>query len=353
MEQYIQFKNILWIWFSYQSLIAFLKPFTNILQSFLLGFHKLLYDKLGCSSECRLFCKNHEKLIFSRENCLHFVLLILRQIVKISVFLGGIFPCFVKSCKMLNAKSCFFCLYLPLHVLRLFLHGVFSLFWPLAQHEKPCVPGFFTAFHSAPLLVQSLDLVAKYSVDSLIAKVNQRLSHQKNKFNNLPTPPNFRFEKSKSVGENLEQKKTRKPVPPKNRKQRLSGLKERQTRAGINYTPKRIATCTVYSSRNNTLLTLMGAGGKIFKKGWASAGSLGFKNSRKSTTYASTAAAKSLAQIAKQRGVRALYLKLHGVGRAKSAVVRTLQLSRLKVLAIRENTPAVHNGCRPPKKRRI
>ena len=119
------------------------------------------------------------------------------------------------------------------------------------------------------------------------------------------------------------------------------------------YKKKQIATVNIHSSSNNTLLTLTGAQGKVFSGGWASAGTCGFKHSRKSTTYASQAAAKQLALKAKSLGIKALHLKLYGTGRAKGAVVRTLRQCRLKVLLIRECTPVIHNGCRSPKKRRI
>ena len=116
---------------------------------------------------------------------------------------------------------------------------------------------------------------------------------------------------------------------------------------------KNIGIISVYTSRNNTLLTLSRSKGQLVKGGWASAGSAGFKNSRKSTTYASQAAAKSIALKAKQLGLYYLHVKLRGMGRAKAAVVRLLRRSSLKILAIKECTPTVHNGCRPPKVRRI
>ena len=237
------------------------------------------------------------------------------------------------------------------------------------------------------------------AVNCLIDKVKKRLSYQENKTKNLPVVAKSNrqtkeqsapgaalraarhapLHHNKSVarrlpnlGEKLdtqlfsrENKTTNKSRLPKTEKQSKPKLLAhhkavhkapyiaKKTPWGRGYTLKRIATCTIHSSRNNTLLSLMAAGGKILKKGWASAGSLGFKNSRKSTTYASRAAAKTMGQLAKQRGIKALYLRLQGTGRAKGAVVRTLRQCRLRVLGIRECTPRVHNGCRPPKKRRI
>lgn len=116
---------------------------------------------------------------------------------------------------------------------------------------------------------------------------------------------------------------------------------------------KNIGIITVHTSRNNTLLTLSRGRGQVVKGGWASAGTVGFKNSRKSTTSASQAATKSIALKAKRLGLHYLHVKVKGMGRAKAGVVRLLRRSSLKILAIRESTPTVHNGCRPPKMRRI
>ena len=203
---------------------------------------------------------------------------------------------------------------------------------PLAarpQRRLPNVCGNFSQVE-VPLLPEFKNTTK--SLSFLVDKINRRLSSQEKKANLLPTPDSLRlsansFSKAKSV--------------------------KKITRKRFFYNKKHIATISVHSSRNNTLLTLSGGQNKTLKQGWASAGRLGFKNSRKSTTYAAQGAAKSLALRAKQQGIRALHLKLHGSGRAKGAVVRTLQQSSLKVLLIRECTPAVHNGCRRPKIRRI
>ena len=166
----------------------------------------------------------------------------------------------------------------------------------------------------------------------LVEKVNRRLSIQEKRPRLFPTPAASR------------------PVIQQNPQTgRLTEFSQKR----FFYNKKNIATISVASTRNNTLLTLSGTGGRVLKGGWASAGSLGFKNSRKSTTYAAQAAAKQLALKAKRQGVRALHLKLQGMGRAKGAVVRTLQKCSLRILVIRESTPTVHNGCRCPKKRRI
>lgn len=161
----------------------------------------------------------------------------------------------------------------------------------------------------------------------LVDKLNKRLYNQEKQLERFPIPTTIR------------------PV--------ISKTYSVKNKAGRTFSKKHIATLSVLSSRNNTLLTLSGGGGRVLKSGWASAGSVGFKNSRKSSTYASQAAAKSLLLRAKQQGIRALHIKLLGTGRAEGAVVRTLQQSSLKIWAIKECTSAVHNGCRRPKIRRI
>jgi len=198
------------------------------------------------------------------------------------------------------------------------------------------------SFSSFPLLrnctpLSSLEtacaLRAKvYPILPMVDKINGRLCQQEKQSRLLPTPKSIRplTKKVKPVTSQFEKK-----------------------RKTLTYNKSHIATLSIQSTRNNTLLTLSGNSGKVLKGGWVSAGSLGFKNSRKSTAYASQAAAKSLALRAKRLGIRALHLRLQGTGRAKGAVVRTLRKSSLKVLVIRECTAALHNGCRRPKKRRI
>ena len=190
---------------------------------------------------------------------------------------------------------------------------------------KNCAPVFCleTAYDSTSKLSPILPLVDK---------INGRLCQQEKQSRLFPTPESQR------------------PLTKKDKPGTSQFEKKRKT---LFYNKSHIATLSIQSTRNNTLLTLSGSRGKVLKGGWVSAGSLGFKNSRKSTAYASQAAAKSLALRARRLGIRALHLKLQGTGRAKGAVVRTLRKSSLKVLVIRECTAALHNGCRRPKKRRI
>ena len=107
----------------------------------------------------------------------------------------------------------------------------------------------------------------------------------------------------------------------------------------------------IQSTRNNTILTLTDLKGNT--KFWSSAGNLGFKNSRKSTSYAAQAVAELLATKALNLGFDSIIVKMKGLGYGKLAAIRVLGKSKLSVEKIIELTPIAHNGCRPPKKRRV
>lgn len=107
----------------------------------------------------------------------------------------------------------------------------------------------------------------------------------------------------------------------------------------------------IQSSRNNTIITLTDLQGN--NKFWASAGSLGFKNSRQSTTYSAQAAAENLASKALNLGFYSVIVKVKGLGYGKNNAIRALYKSKLVITKIIEMTPIAHNGCRAPKKRRI
>ena len=107
----------------------------------------------------------------------------------------------------------------------------------------------------------------------------------------------------------------------------------------------------IQSTRNNTILTLTDLKGNT--KFWSSAGNLGFKNSRKSTSYAAQAVAELLATKALNLGFDSIIVKMKGLGYGKLAAIIVLGKSKLSVEKIIELTPIAHNGCRPPKKRRV
>ena len=102
---------------------------------------------------------------------------------------------------------------------------------------------------------------------------------------------------------------------------------------------------------NNTIITLSDKNGNAIA--WASAGALGFKGSRKNTPYAATQAADKAAQEALSMGLSTIEVKIKGPGGGREASVRALQAAGLKVTKIMDVTPIPHNGCRPPKKRRV
>ena len=102
---------------------------------------------------------------------------------------------------------------------------------------------------------------------------------------------------------------------------------------------------------NNTLITLADKNGNAIA--WSSAGALGFKGSRKNTPYAATQAADKVAQEAMSMGLSTIVVKIKGPGGGREAAVRGLQAAGLKVTKILDITPIPHNGCRPPKKRRV
>ena len=107
----------------------------------------------------------------------------------------------------------------------------------------------------------------------------------------------------------------------------------------------------VQSSFNNTIVTITDPDGNVIT--WSSAGAVGFKGSRKSTPYAAGLAADSAARKAMEHGMRQVSVFVRGPGAGREAAIRSLQAAGLEVTAIVDRTPIPHNGCRPPKKRRV
>lgn len=107
----------------------------------------------------------------------------------------------------------------------------------------------------------------------------------------------------------------------------------------------------IQSTFNNTLITLTDPNGNVLS--WASAGQAGFKGSRKSTPYAAQIAAEQAARKAMEHGLRQVEVHVKGPGSGREAAIRALQASGLLVLSIKDSTPVPHNGCRPPKRRRV
>lgn len=107
----------------------------------------------------------------------------------------------------------------------------------------------------------------------------------------------------------------------------------------------------IQASFNNTLVTITDMSGNTVA--WYSAGSLGFKGSRKSTPFAATRAGDAAGRKAMEQGMRYIDVYVNGPGSGRESAVRALQSSGLRVNLIRDVTPIPHNGCRPPKRRRV
>lgn len=116
---------------------------------------------------------------------------------------------------------------------------------------------------------------------------------------------------------------------------------------------KRVSEGKAYiqSTFNNTIITLTDSEGKVIT--WASAGTVGFKGSRKGTPYAAQLAAQEAVRRALDHGLRQVGVYVKGPGSGREAAIRALQASGLSVTAIRDVTPVPHNGCRPRTRRRV
>ena len=129
---------------------------------------------------------------------------------------------------------------------------------------------------------------------------------------------------------------------PKGKRAR-TGKKEKKT------VPHGMAT--VAASFNNTIVSIADQEGNILA--WSSAGRIGFKGSRKGTPFAATQAALAAGNVAKTVGMRSLDVRVKGPGSGRESAIRALQTVGIEVKSIRDVTPIPHNGCRPPKRRRV
>jgi small subunit ribosomal protein S11 len=107
----------------------------------------------------------------------------------------------------------------------------------------------------------------------------------------------------------------------------------------------------IHSTFNNTIITITDAEGKVLT--WASGGMVGFKGSRKSTPFAAQLAAEKALKEAENFGLRTLDVRVKGPGAGRESAIRTIGSTPFQVRSIKDITPIPHNGCRPPKKRRI
>ena len=112
-----------------------------------------------------------------------------------------------------------------------------------------------------------------------------------------------------------------------------------------------IGRAYIQSTFNNTIITLTDPNGNVIA--WASGGTVGFKGSRKSTPYAAQIAADRVAKRGMEHGLRQVEVYVRGPGSGREAAIRSLQGAGIQVMSIRDVTPIPHNGCRPPKRRRV
>jgi small subunit ribosomal protein S11 len=121
--------------------------------------------------------------------------------------------------------------------------------------------------------------------------------------------------------------------------------KKRDRKVGTN------GVAHVQASFNNTIITITDTDGNVIS--WASAGKAGFKGSRKSTPFAAQMAAEATARDAIHMGLKRVEVWVKGPGAGREAAIRSLQVAGLEISAIKDVTPIPHNGCRPPKRRRV
>ena len=132
-------------------------------------------------------------------------------------------------------------------------------------------------------------------------------------------------------------------VPEKKGKKKSFKKKEKRTvHTGVVH---------VQATFNNTIVTIADGEGNTIS--WSSAGSLGFRGSRKGTPFAAQQASMTAASKAKEVGLRVVDVRVSGPGSGRESAIRALATSGLEVRAIKDSTPIPHNGCRPPKKRRV
>ncbi len=127
------------------------------------------------------------------------------------------------------------------------------------------------------------------------------------------------------------------------------GRRRQQRRKITRMVPEGMAF--IHATFNNTIVTITDQQGNTLC--WASAGTAGFKGSRKSTPYAARMAAQNAARTAQDHGMQEIDVVVKGPGPGREAAIRSLQASGIKVRSIADATPVPHNGCRPPKKRRV
>ena len=128
--------------------------------------------------------------------------------------------------------------------------------------------------------------------------------------------------------------------------ERTGGRKSRRERKNVPH-----AVANIFATFNNTIVTCTDPGGSTIC--WSSGGRIGYKGSRKGTPYAAQLAAKAAADQAQDNGVRSVDVRVKGPGPGRESAIRAVAASGLDIRSIRDVTPIPHNGCRPPKRRRV
>ena len=126
----------------------------------------------------------------------------------------------------------------------------------------------------------------------------------------------------------------------------MANVSKRRTKKNIP-----VGVAHIHSTFNNTIVTITDLAGNAIS--WSSAGALGFKGSRKSTPFAAQTASEAAAKAAILSGVQKVEVSVKGPGPGREAAIRSLQVAGLEITAINDVTPVPHNGCRPPKRRRV
>ena len=129
---------------------------------------------------------------------------------------------------------------------------------------------------------------------------------------------------------------------PKNKKVRTRRKERKNIEKGVVH---------ISSSFNNTMVTITDVNGNALS--WASAGGMGFRGSKKSTPFAAQTAAETASKAAMEHGLKTVEVYVKGPGSGREAAIRALQTAGLEVTLIKDVTPIPHNGCRPPKRRRV
>ncbi len=146
----------------------------------------------------------------------------------------------------------------------------------------------------------------------------------------------------------MDKKKDKKVDTQVEKIEKISKIKKPKKKIKKNITT---GIASVFATFNNTIVTISDESGNVIA--WSSAGSKGFKGSRKSTPYAAQIAADHAASKAQEHGLKTLSVKIKGPGSGRETALRALQARGFKILSIKDTTAMPHNGSRPPKKRRV